>query len=209
MATRAYGHSGWKLDIRKQDLKQGALQVLFLFVVISVWGGFDDTEGGGVNVRPPGGSSQSHSLVITIHETFTHVQPIITLLVLIMTIGYIGHPQPLSCGNSRSSQEKSNMATGSAIFTRKSRMPKHQLWAKVETLIKTSRKGIRKPPGIRTTSTRTYLIPTATGDRFELTVQIYPARCKIEFDCNGLTWAENDIHRDDILKTLTTLLSTK
>lgn len=86
-------------------------------------------------------------------------------------------------------------------LARKLTPPRHELWAGIETVIKSQCKGRRHAPAFKHASTRTYSIP-AGGD---LIVQVYPRNCMIAHD--GIIFDE--IPRDQILKFLRAFITEK
>jgi hypothetical protein len=79
--------------------------------------------------------------------------------------------------------------------------PRHELWAGIETVIKSQCKGRRQAPGFKHASTRVYLIP-AGG---ELIVQVYPRNCMISH--GGVVF--DDIPREQILHFLKAFITEK
>lgn len=94
------------------------------------------------------------------------------------------------------------MSQGAAVLTRKLSPPRHELWASIETVIKSQCKGIRKAPAFKYSSTRTYHIPATGG---ELIVQIYPKNCMISHG----SIVFSDIPRQLVLKYLKAFISEK
>jgi hypothetical protein len=87
------------------------------------------------------------------------------------------------------------------ILERRLTPPRHELWATIETVIRSQCRGKRKPPGFKHASTRTYHIP-AGGD---LIVQVYPKNCMIAH--GGIVF--DDIPRDQILLFLRAFITEK
>lgn len=93
------------------------------------------------------------------------------------------------------------MPDGIKILARKTTPPRHELWATIETVIRSQCKGRRKAPAFKHASTRVYRIP-AGG---ELVVQVYPKNCMIAH--NGIVF--NEIPRDQVLHFLRAFITEK
>lgn len=94
------------------------------------------------------------------------------------------------------------MQQGTQTLSRKLSPPRHELWANIETVIKSQCKGIRKAPAFKHASTRTYRIPSTGG---ELIVQVYPKNCMI---AHG-SIVFDEIPREQILHFLKAFIAEK
>lgn len=94
------------------------------------------------------------------------------------------------------------MREGTQTLTRKSAPPRHELWACIETMIKSQCKGTRKAPAFKHASTRTYRIPATGG---ELIVQVYPKNCMIAHGSVVFT----EIPRDQVIHFLKAFITEK
>ncbi len=66
-------------------------------------------------------------------------------------------------------------------------LSRHELWAKIELMIKSKWNGTRRTPCYKNSSSRRYRIPSPSGGHLELGIQIYSRYCRIEIDRWGTT----------------------
>lgn len=79
---------------------------------------------------------------------------------------------------------------------------RHEMWAEIELMLRKQWDGKRVGPCYKTSSCRSYRIPSSTNGYLTLTIRIYNRYCKIEVDRWGTTnydkriseaWFENNI----------------
>lgn len=80
------------------------------------------------------------------------------------------------------SVEKEVMDRKISAILEKPEIPRHELWAKIELLIKSKARGIRNAPGYKSSSCRSYRIPSESGGYLTLVVQVNAKYCRISVD---------------------------